>query len=165
MLQEVEINKDYPINILTAKDFKIEIEKSDIKARVALIINNDVEYERLYEFERPDLGIIAIDLNVNIKYRLITVYCQFNPQNNLSQTEHFTLQLNTIKTIIENSQNRNIIIAGDFNLDDDKRYSVDYRYKHLFEIQNQIFEPLNLIQIIRFKAWQRIVLNTLRNLC
>ena len=45
MLQEVEINKDYPINILTAKDFKIEIEKSDIKARVALIINNDVEYE------------------------------------------------------------------------------------------------------------------------
>ena len=73
MLQEVEINKDYPINILTAKDFKIEIEKSDIKARVALIINNDVKYERLYEFERPDLGIIAIDLNVNIKYRLITV--------------------------------------------------------------------------------------------
>ena len=105
MLQEVEINNDYPINILTAKDFKIEIEKSDIKARVALIINNDVEYERLYEFERPDLGIITIDLNVNIKYILITVYRQFNPQNNLSQTEHFTLQLNTIKTIIENAQN------------------------------------------------------------
>ena len=53
MLQEVEINKDYPINILTAKDFKIEIEKNDIKARVALIINNNIEYERLLEYELP----------------------------------------------------------------------------------------------------------------
>ena len=162
MLQEVEINKDYPINILTAKDYKIEIEKNDTKARVAIIVNNDIEYERLYEYERPDLGVIAIDLNVKIKYRLINVYRQFNPQHNLTQSEHFTLQLNTIKTLVENAQNRNIIIAGDFNLDDDKRYSVDYRYKNLFEIQNQIFEQLNLIQIIQFKTWQRIVLNTIR---
>ena len=44
MLQEVEINKDYPVNILTAKDYKIEIEKNVTKARVAIIISNDIEY-------------------------------------------------------------------------------------------------------------------------
>ena len=32
----------------------------------------------------------------------------------------------------------------------------------MFELQNQIFQPLNLIQVIQLKNWRRIVTNTIR---
>ena len=38
LLQETEILKDYPIELLSAKNFKIEPEKSVLKARTAIII-------------------------------------------------------------------------------------------------------------------------------
>ena len=55
-----------------------------------------------------------------------------------------------------------MIIAGDFNLDDVKRYSIEHRYKNLFEIQNVIFDELNLIQMVEFPTWQRVINNVLK---
>ena len=35
MIQEAEISKDYPINLLSSNDYKIECENSTVKARCA----------------------------------------------------------------------------------------------------------------------------------
>ena len=48
---------------------------------------------------------------------------------------------------------------GDFNLDENKRHSVDYRYKNLFDLQNETFDALNLIQLVEFPTWQRVINN------
>ena len=48
LLQEVEININYPLNILSAKDYNIEVEKNNIKARCAIVIGKGIEYERRF---------------------------------------------------------------------------------------------------------------------
>ena len=79
LLQEVEINTNYPLNILSAKDYSIEVEKNDTKARCAIVIGKGIEYERREELEGNNLGIVVIDVNVDTTYRIVNVYRQFNP--------------------------------------------------------------------------------------
>ena len=54
------------------------------------------------------------------------MYRSFNPPNGQSQTEAFKNQLQIIKNAIETAQGREIIILGDFNLDESKHNAVDY---------------------------------------
>ena len=44
MLQDAEIKKDYPVNILSSVDYKIEVEKFTLKARCAALIKNNIHY-------------------------------------------------------------------------------------------------------------------------
>ena len=97
LLQETEIASDYPIELLSTKDFKIETEKSLSKARTAIIIRNGINYEIKKELERTDCGIIILDVISNINYHIINVYRQFNPPTNLSQLLFFKLQLEIIQ--------------------------------------------------------------------
>ena len=46
LLQEVEININYPLNILSAKDYSIEVEKNDTKARCAIVIGKGIEEKK-----------------------------------------------------------------------------------------------------------------------
>ena len=84
LLQEVEIGKEYPINILTGKDYKMEVENNDIKARVAIVIKNELDYKRQEELESANLGLMVIDVDVDVKYIIINIYRQFNPPKNLT---------------------------------------------------------------------------------
>ena len=52
----------------------------------------------------------------------------------------FKAQLDIIEKCLKLKDNRNCIIAGDFNLNDNERYATDYRYKAMFEAQNEIFD-------------------------
>ena len=54
---------------------------------------NNINYTRRKELESEDLSLIIIDVISSSNYRIINVYRQFNPFDNLSQTEHFDLQL------------------------------------------------------------------------
>ena len=162
LLQEVEIPSDFPKDILSSKDYKLEVEKATIKSRCAILIKNDIEYNRRDDLEEADLCICVIDVDGSVNYRIINFYRLFNPPNNRSQSEHFALQLEWIDKIITNTKKRKIIIAGDFNLDDDNRYSLNYRCKNLFEIQNATFDKHHLIQIIEFPTWHRVVNNVLK---
>ena len=65
--------------------------------------------------------------------------------------------------MFESLVERKILIAGDSNLDDSKRYAPDYRYKHLFEHQNVLFDQHNLMQLIDFPTWSRVVNNVMKN--
>ena len=162
LLQEVDIAKDFPHELLTNKDYSLEIEKSKIKSRCAIAIKNNINYTRKHELEGEDLSLIIIDISSSTNYRIINVYRQFNPPDNLSQTEHFDLQLKQCELAARNLNGKKLIICGDFNLDDKHRYSIDYRYKNLFTLQNAIFDNLNLIQLIKFSTWRRIVNNLLK---
>ena len=161
-IQEVEILKDYPENLLTEKNYSIEIELFTVKARTAFIIKCDTNYQRRVDLEQADTSVIIIDVNLGHNYRIINVYCSFNPPNGQSQTEAFKNQLQIIKNAIETAQGREIIILGDFNLDESKHNAVDYPRKDLFEELDNVFDPLNLIQLINFPTWQRIVNNELK---
>ena len=83
LLQEVEIDKDFDANLLTKGQFKIEVEKNKIKARVAILIKDNIEYERRRDLEGEDLGIVIIDLTGANKFRIINIYRSFNPNNNM----------------------------------------------------------------------------------
>ena len=50
-----------------------------------------------------------------------------------------------------------IIVIGDFNLDYKKKYDVNYCNANLFEIFDGRLEDLNLIQLVKFDTWSRIV--------
>ena len=55
-----------------------------------------------------------------------------------------------------------MFIVGDFNIDYRKRYDVEYRLRDLFGCFDEILGGLNLVQMIDFPTWSRVVLNVYR---
>ena len=102
-IQEVEIETNYPSELLSNKNYKLEIELSSKKARCAIAIKNEVNYVRRTDLEEIDTSLIIIDVNSVTNYRLINVYRSFNPPNGKTQKEAFAQQLNLIKTAINNN--------------------------------------------------------------
>ena len=162
LLQEAEIEANYDTNLLTHKDYRIEVEKNKKKARVATIIKNNIEYVRRTDLEIEDFGIIIIDIKIPYTCRIVNVYRSFNPQNGLTPLNFFETQLQIIKAASEDLKGIQLIITGDFNLDDQKRYATDYRGKQFFQKLNPLMDEIPLIQIINEPTWQRVVNNTLR---
>ena len=103
---------------MSNKNYKLEIELSSKKARCAIAIKNEVNYVRRTDLEEIDTSLIIIDVNSVINYRLINVYRSFNPPNGKTQKQAFAQQLNLIKTAYNNNLAREIIVLGDFNLDE-----------------------------------------------
>ena len=60
-----------------------------------------------------------------------------------------------------NSTNQNTIIVGDFNLDHSKKYDVTYSHKNYFTTLNEEFDQLQLLQIVNFHTWSRVINSTL----
>ena len=156
-LQEVDIAKDYPSDILSIKDFSLDVDNNDIKARVAIYTRMTIPKKRRSDLEGNNSNIIVIDLDLKLKYRIINLYRSFNPPNNLNQNEHLKYQLDLIKTAVQENLSRKTIIVGDFNLDDVKRYHTDYANKNLFDILNDKIDQLDLIQLVTFPTWSRLV--------
>ena len=162
LLQEVEVPHEHNHTLLSDVSYKIEIEKNSIKSRCAIAIKNTICYERRLDIEKEDLGIVILDLNGQDKYRIVNVYRSFNPPNNATPLAFFKSQLKIIETAVTTSVNRKIIIAGDFNLNENNRYHTNHNSKYLFENLNALCEHLNLIQIVNFPTWQRVVNNVLK---
>ena len=64
-LQEVEILKDFDEHLLSRRDYKIEVESSSKKARIATVIHNSIMYERKNVLEKEYHYIIVIDVNIS----------------------------------------------------------------------------------------------------
>ena len=158
-LQETEIPNGFPIKELSLKDYSIEIENNDSKARVCTYIKNGIAYKRRNDLEGCNNHLVIIDLMLNKPYRLINLYRVFSPQNNVTQKDFFTNQLQCIT----NANCKNLIISGDMNLDDSKRNDIGYHNKNLFDLLLEAFEPLNLIQLTTFYTWSRMINNVLKN--
>ena len=122
LMQEVEVEQNYNQNLLKDLNYRIEIEINSIKSRSAIMIKNGINYKRKRDIEGNDLGLVIIDLNGSNKYRIVNLYRSFNPPNNASQLSFFKSQLTVLESALTTSKNCKIIIAGDFNLDENKRY-------------------------------------------
>ena len=133
LIQEAEIPKDYPTNLLSSKDYNIECENNTVKARCAALIKNTINYTRRQELEGEDSCIIVLDIHAKKTYRIINVYRTFNPPANITLKDNFIKQINLISNALLADSNITPIILGDFNLDDSKQNDVQYRNKSYFD--------------------------------
>ena len=109
-LQEVEIQPDFNHELLSSNDYKIEVEKSKGKARIATVIKNHIEYTRREDLEKEDSSIIIIDTHTTPRLRIINIYRSLNPPNNKTPFPAFEEQLSIIKkfsTELYQSRNNN----------------------------------------------------------
>ena len=158
-MQEVELQKDYPSQLMTFPGFSIEVEMNDTKSRVAILIKSTINYTRRLELEGKNSNLMIIDIDDGTNLRVINVYRSFNPQDNIGQREKFQYQLNLMKIAITN----NTIILGDFNIDDGKRLNIDYAYRNYFCDLDEVFSEFGLVQLINFVTWSRLVGSTLKS--
>ena len=103
--------------------------------------------------EGKDLNIIIIDLVGESKLRIINIYRSFAPQGGESQQFKFKYQLK----VMRNAICENFVVLGDFNLDYSLTNNVDYRYANMFGDFDYVFENYNLIQMVEFPTWSRII--------
>jgi exonuclease III len=127
-IQEAEIPAGFPINELTFKNYSIEVEKNTFKQRVCIYIKTGINYKRREDLENENNHIVIIDVVAEKTYRIICLYRVFSTSNHVTPREKFNSQLKCIS----DSSVKNFIIMGDFNLDDSKKFEIDYVHKHLF---------------------------------
>ena len=49
------------------------------------------------------------------------------------------------------------------NLDENKKYRIDYAYRSYYESLDEHFDQLNLVQLVEFETWSRLVQGTWRS--
>ena len=160
-LQETELESNYPTDILAFKGFAFEAENNRNKIRTGIYIKDNVGYTRRKDLEKEDFHIVIIELNDRKKTRIINIYRTFNPPMGFTQKTFFDEQI----SIINNASNSNTIIIGDLNLDYNKKHDVTYSHYNYFVAIEPIIEKFNLIQIVNFNTWSRVVLNQIKTSC
>ena len=104
-MQEVELDKNFPIKNLQTRDYNFEAEVNTTKSRTGIYIRTNLCYVRRCDLEGSNNGLLIIDFNSTKNYRLINLYRTFNPQNGRTQFENFEAQLSIINnSIVENPQ-------------------------------------------------------------
>ena len=151
-MQETEFEKDF--DLLNIPGYKFEYETNDVKHSVRIYIMNSIKYKRCFGLEGENSHFLVIDIENGQKKKkqIINIYRSFNP-NGLTARELFTRQLDMIKSAF----NHHMVLIGDLNLDYNKRFDVNYRRGSLFDLfQNKLGE-LNLLQLVNFNTWSRMV--------
>ena len=101
---------------------------------------------------------------MQIQVQNINVNRSFNPSNKMKPMQFFMSQIQTIKNAVTSAGSNTLIITGDFNLNESKRFALDYRNKNYFVHLNATFDLLNLIKIITQPTWQRVLTNVQKHL-
>ena len=96
----------------------------------ALLDVNSVNRRKVQptNLEGVDKGLVILDINLGMQYRLVNVYRVINPTNGVNQRDFFQNQLGLIKLAVETAGTRKSIIMGDFNLDE-SNHVVSYQRK------------------------------------
>ena len=158
-LQETEIEVAFNKELLDINGFRLELENNSVKRRTGVFLKNDVQYKRRIELEGKDSNLLIIDImGKKEPWRLINVYRSFNPQGNVNPRVKFKYQLNIIKKALTQKS----LLVGDFNLDYRKKYDVDYAHKNLFSDFDEELSSSNLVQMIDFETWSRLIGNELK---
>ena len=157
-MQEIDIEKDYNTNLLTIPGFCLEVEKNYLKARTGIYTSNNIIYTRRSELEGTNSHLIIIDIEGTKNFRLINIYRCFNPQEGISSREKFNIQLELINHAIT----KNTILMGDLNLDYKKIGYPDYALSSLFDDFDLKLAQHNLIQLVKFSRWERLILNQIK---
>ena len=100
-IQECEILKDYPSNILSFKNYNLEVENNSIKARCCIYIRGGISYVRRDDLEGVDSNLVIIEAKTNAQiYLIINLYRSFSMQGDVTPEVRFVTQINTIKSAI-----------------------------------------------------------------
>ena len=158
--QEAEIESDFNNDLLNIPGYTLELERNTMKARTGIYISNEVCYTRNLALEGNDSHLVIVDIADGIDInRIINVYRCFNPQGNVTPRDKFKYQL----ALIKNAVTRKTIILGDFNLDYLKKYDVNYARKNMFEDFENEMSDFNLVQLVKFTTWSRMIGTDLRS--
>ena len=152
-LQETDLDPKLNENLLTFPGYSIEVERNDVKKRVAIYVSNQLDYKRRDDLEGSNNHLVIIDLLGTTLLRIITIYRSFKPQDNTTPREKFEMQLNLIK----NSITSNCVILGDFNIDYSKKFDTSYASKQLFSDFESNLSHFGLFQHVDFSTWSRII--------
>ena len=104
------------------------------------------------------LVIIDYEARANEWRRVINIYRSFNPEGATAR-EAFTKQLD----IVKNSFNKNSMLMGDFNLNENRKFDVNFAHAGLFEIFEEKLGQLDMIQMVMFDTWSRAGGNDFRS--
>ena len=66
-VQETEIPRNYPEEILDRNNYILELELNGVKKRAGIYIRKDTKYIRRKDLEKENHHIVVIDINVNVK--------------------------------------------------------------------------------------------------
>ena len=158
-LQETDLESDYPTDILTFKGYSFETEINSHKSRCGIYISNTTTYTRRQDLEGKDSHLVIIDINDQLKTRIINIYRSFNPPHGHTQRNLFENQIK----ILKEATNPQTIILGDFNLDYNKQFDLHYSHKHYFVLLNSLINEKNLYQIVNFNTWSRNINNVVKS--
>ena len=92
-LQETDLESDYPTDILTFKGYSFETEINSHKSRCGIYISNTTTYTRRQDLEGKDSHLVIIDINDQLKTRIINIYRSFNPPHGHTQRNLFENQI------------------------------------------------------------------------
>ena len=159
-MQETEVEQNVDWNLLGIKGYVLELENNTYKSRVGFYIKDTVKYVRCPNLEGQNSHLIVIDINneKGSKKRLINMYRSFNPRDDTA-IGLFNRQLEIVKNIFNNDS----VLIGDLNLDYNKKFNVNYQRKNYFELFDELLGTLNLIQLVNFETWSRMVGLVLRS--
>ena len=157
-IQECDIPLNYPSNILSFRNYNLEIETNTIKARCCTFVKGGIAYIRRNDLEGEDNNLVILEVTLNSrKYLIINLYRSFSPQGGVTPDVRFTTQIEIVKNAIIGHLNMTPVLLGDFNLDYNKIHNIDYNYKRLFELLNNTITNCNLTQLVDFTTWSRNV--------
>ena len=157
-MQETEIIDDLNPDELRITNYSLELERNSVKARVGFYVSRSVNYVRRQDLEGVDSNLIIIDIEGTVNTRLINVYRSFAPQNGVSEREKFMYQVSLINTAVSNVS---CILLGDFNLNYAMKNNSNYSRARYFEDFDNVLSDANLIQLVEFPTWSRIINNVL----
>ena len=116
-------------------------------------MRHNINYTRRQDLEMNNYHIVIIDVNLNVKIRIINVYRSFRPPNGMTPDVFFVKQLGIIKSALCS----NCYIMGDFNLDPKMNHRMDYSRKVPLKLLNDFALENYLIQMVNFNTWSRNV--------
>jgi hypothetical protein len=116
-------------------------------------------YKRRKNIEQTNNHLVIIDIIAEKNYRLINLYRVFNTFSSINPFDKFKNQLKCIDA----SNCKNILVVGDFNLKEEKRYSNKYQCWKYFTELNELFDSMSLIQMVNFPTWHRLKNGNIRS--
>ena len=157
-MQETEVTKMLSHDELGIRNYSLEMEKNSVKSRVGFYIAKTVNFIRRQDLEGCDSNLVIIDIEGTLNTRLINVYRSFSPQNGVSQREKFRYQLSLINTAMKTLS---CVLVGDFNLNYARKEDIFYSHARYFDDFEFILSNMNLIQLVEFPTWSRVINNVL----
>ena len=136
-LQETEVQMNFPEKVLNCGGFNLELEQNTSKKRAGIYVKQDLNYTRRSDLAKENFHVVILDVNLNVKIRIINVYRSFKPPGGMTPDVFFVEQLGIMKNALCN----NCYILGDFNLDANMNHRMDYSRKvPLKTLENHMIE-------------------------